>query len=59
MIRTMEVYQGRMTVVTIEIPDDATEEEMEAIAFKAAAASDKWVDVEEERWVRACSITIT
>ena len=45
MIRDMEVYQGRTTVVTIEIPDEATEEEMEAIAFKAAEASDKWVDV--------------
>ena len=52
MIREMEVYQGRTTVVTIEIPDDATDEEMEAIAFKAAAESSQWVAVESERWVR-------
>jgi hypothetical protein len=52
MIRDMEVYQGRITVVTIEIPNDATEEEMEAIAFEAAAQSSKWVEVENERWVR-------
>jgi hypothetical protein len=52
MIRDMEVYQGRTTVVTIEIPDEATDEEMEAIAFKAAEASDTWVEVEQEKWVR-------
>jgi hypothetical protein len=52
MIRDMEVYQGRITVVNIEIPDDATEEDMEAIAFNAAAESSNWVEVEREKWVR-------
>ena len=50
MIRDMEVYQGRTTVVTIEIPDDATDEEMEAAAFKAAETSTEWV--EQEKLVR-------
>jgi hypothetical protein len=57
MVRTMEVYQGRITVVTIEIPDEATEEEMEAIAFNAAAESTKWVEVESEKWVRLAKPT--
>ena len=57
MIRDVEVYQGRIARVTIEIPDNATEEEFEAAGFKAAEATNNWVEVGSEKWVRLYELT--